>query len=165
MSKKFIDPRPSWDDYFMNMVDVVSTRSTCNRGFAGSVIVKNNRILTAGYSGAPSKIPDCNEVGHELVEVINEDGSKSKHCVRTVHSEQNAIIQAAKYGIPIEGATIYTKYEPCYVCAMMIINCGIKRVVCRNMYHQAVKTREIFKKAGIEFCLLTDKLMEYPDQK
>jgi dCMP deaminase len=165
VKKKFVDIRPTWDEYFLNLVDAVGKRSTCDRGFAATLIVKDKRILTTGYSGAPSKLPDCNEIGHELSEVINDDGTTSKHCIRTVHSEQNAIIQAAKYGISIDGATVYTRYEPCYTCAKMIVNAGIKKVICQTMYHRAQRTREIFKSAGIELIIIDKKIMEYKDQK
>jgi len=130
-----MDKRPSWDDYFMEITRTVARRSTCDRGRSGALIVKNKRILTTGYVGAPAGLPHCDEVGHQLREVLHEDGTRSKHCLRTVHAEQNAIVQAARFGISIEGATIYCTMTPCYTCAKMIINAGIKRVVCEKDYH------------------------------
>jgi len=93
--------------------------------------------------------------------VINEDGSVSQHCVRTIHSEQNAICQAAKYGIPLDGCTLYTKMEPCFVCARMIIAVGIKRVVCHKHYHGAKLTREWFEKSGVKLEVLEDEMETY----
>ena len=156
--------RPSWDEYFMEIVRNVGRRGTCDRGRNGAIIVKNKRILTTGYVGSPSGIPHCDEVGHLLHEVINTDGTISKHCIRTVHAEQNAIVQAALHGISTDGGTLYTKFEPCFVCAKMIVNAGIKRVVCEKKYHRAQLTRKLFKDAGVELVVLKDELQEYPDQ-
>ena len=91
-------------------------------------------------------------------------GKISKHCLRTVHAEQNAIVQAALHGISTRGATLYVKFEPCFTCAKMIINAGIKRVVCQKKYHAAELTRKFFKEAGIEIVHIEDKVEEYPDQ-
>lgn len=157
--------RPSWDDYFLEILDSVSTRATCDRGYSGSVIVKDKRILSTGYVGSPAGTPHCDEVGHEMHEVINEDGSHSMHCIRTTHAEQNAIVNAARYGIAIEGATIYSNMEPCYTCAKLIINAGIKRVVCNFKYHRAQRTREIFKLAGIQMDILHDEEAHYSNKK
>jgi len=153
--------RPSWDEYFLQIMDVVGRRSTCDRGFAAAVIVKDKQILTTGYSGSPAGLPHCDEVGHDLHEVKHPDGSVTTHCLRTTHSEQNAICQAAKFGISINGATLYTRYEPCYACAKMIINTGIIRVVCIRKYHGASVTRKIFKEAGVKFDVLTNELETY----
>lgn len=157
--------RPSWDEYFMELALVVGKRGTCDRGFAGTVIVKDKRVISTGYVGAPVGLPHCDEVGHELSEVLNPDGTTSKHCIRTTHSEQNAIIQAARFGMAIDGATLYTKMEPCYVCAKMIINAGIKRVVAQMKYHGAKPTRDIFKKAGVKLEVLIDEEVEYANKK
>jgi dCMP deaminase len=157
--------RPSWDEYFMNLAVEVGKRGTCDRGRCGSIIVKEKRIMTTGYVGSPIGIEHCDEIGHEMKTMMNEDGSASKHCVRTAHAEQNAICQAARYGISINGATIYTKMEPCYTCAKMIINSGIKRVVCERRYHAAKESREIFKKAGVQVEVLNDEVMTYKDMK
>lgn len=146
--------RPSWDEYFLKLVEVVSTRGTCDRGYAGSIIVKNKRILSTGYVGAPSGLPSCDEVGHEIQTVTNEDGIQSRHCIRTAHAEQNAINNAARIGIAIEGGTLYCKMTPCYKCAQSIINSGIVRVVALKDYHGGARTKDIFKQAQIELEIL-----------
>ena len=156
--------RPSWDEYFMNIAHVVGTRGTCDRGRNGAVIVKNKRIITTGYVGAPRGLEHCDEAGHLMHDVINPDGKISKHCIRTAHAEQNAIVQAALHGVSTEGATLYVKFEPCFTCAKMIINAGIKRVVCQKKYHAAELTREFFRKAGVEIEYIEDEVEEYPDQ-
>jgi dCMP deaminase len=158
------DNRPTWDEYFMTIVDAVSRRSTCDRGFSACVIVRDKHILSTGYSGSPSGTKHCSEAGHELHEVHNLDRTSSKHCIRTVHAEQNAICQAAKQGISIDGATAYVNMEPCYTCAKMLINAGIVRVVAGKRYHQGNRTREIFEEAGVELVILDDSDMEYENQ-
>lgn len=159
-----LDKRIGWDEYFLELTEVVAKRATCDRGKSGAVIVKDKRVLSTGYVGAPTGLPHCDEVGHQMREVINEDGTKSRHCIRTTHAEQNAIAQAARYGISINGATLYCKMEPCYTCAKIIINSGIKRVICKKRYHAAQLTREIFKKAGIKLEVKENKLEKYKDQ-
>ncbi|MBN2566596.1 cytidine/deoxycytidylate deaminase family protein [Candidatus Woesearchaeota archaeon] len=156
--------RPDWDEYFFEIMDAVAKRGTCDRGRAGALIVKEKRILTTGYVGAPSGLPHCDEVGHLLRTVVYDDGEKHQHCVRTNHAEQNAIAQAAKYGISIDGATLYCKFEPCLDCAKLIINSGIRRVMCLRRYHGAKDTREMFRQAGIELVVMHDELEEYENQ-
>ena len=146
--------RPSWDEYFLKLTEVISTRGTCDRGYAGSIIVKNKRILSTGYVGAPSGLPSCDEVGHEIQTVTNEDGIQSRHCIRTAHAEQNAINNAARIGIAIEGGTLYCKLTPCYKCAQSIINSGIIRVVALKDYHGGGRTKDIFKQADIKLEIL-----------
>jgi len=146
--------RSSWDEYFLGMVDYVGSRGTCDRGMSGAVLVKDKRILSTGYVGAPVGIKSCDEVGHEIHTVINEDGTKSQHCIRTAHAEQNAINNAARVGVAIEGGTIYCKMTPCYKCAQSIINSGIIRVVALNDYHGAKRTKKIFKQAKIKLEIL-----------
>lgn len=148
------EKRPSWDEYFIKIMEAVSTRATCDRGKSGCVIARDKRIIVTGYVGAPTGIPSCDEVGHELDSVVQEDGTISKHCIRTTHAEQNAIIQAARLGISIDGATVYCKMTPCYVCAKMIINAGIKRVVATKDYHGGKRTKEVFKQAKIKLSIL-----------
>ncbi len=157
--------RPTLDEYFINLARVVGSRGTCDRGKAGSVIVRNKHVLSTGYVGAPAGIAHCDEVEHEMQGVLNTDGSTSQHCVRTTHAEQNAIAQAARNGTAIEGSTLYCKMEPCYVCAKMIINAGIKRVVCEKRYHRSQRSREIFKEAGIELKVVHDEFEKYANQK
>lgn len=156
--------RPSWDEYFLKVADVVADRATCDRGRSGCVIARNKRILTTGYVGAPSGMPHCDEVGHELKEVKHEDGSTSQHCVRTSHAEENAIVQAAKLGVSIDGATLYCRMTPCYTCAKMIINAGIERVVCEKDYHASEDTKRIFQKAGVALEIMDNEVEEYENQ-
>lgn len=153
--------RPSWDDYFMEICDTVAKRATCGRGRSGCIIAKDNRILVTGYVGSPAGLPHCDEVGHQMKQMIHEDGSVTQHCVRTVHAEQNAICQAAKNGISIEGATLYCRMTPCRTCAMLIINCGIKRVVCQKRYHDSADSLAMFEQAGVEITHLIDEVQEY----
>jgi len=156
--------RPSWDEYFMGLAEEVAKRATCDRGRAGCIIVKEKRIMATGYVGSPPGLPHCDEEGHLLRRVIDEDGAERQHCVRTTHAEQNAICQAARYGIALEGATLYCKMEPCRVCAMLIISVGIRRVVARRRYHAAQDTREMFRQAGIELAVLEDAVEQYDSQ-
>ncbi|HXF62656.1 MAG TPA: cytidine/deoxycytidylate deaminase family protein [Caldilineaceae bacterium] len=132
--------RPTWDEYFMDIAFAVAERSTCDRAHVGSVLVRDRRILTTGYNGAPAGLPHCDDVGHLMV-----DG----HCVRTLHAEQNAIIQAALHGVSIEGATAYVTHQPCLTCAKMLINAGIRRVVYAGNYPDPY-SREFFAQAGVE---------------
>ncbi len=157
--------RPSWDDYFMEVMEAISKRATCDRGRSGCVIVKNKQILVTGYVGSPMGLPHCDEVGHQMKKMLNEDNTISEHCVRTVHAEQNAVCQAAKLGISINGATVYCRMTPCRVCAMLLINCGIKRVVCERRYHAGVESEEMFKKVGIELEFVHDEVQRYANKK
>ncbi len=153
--------RPSWDEYFMEVMEAISKRATCDRGRSGCVIVKNKQILVTGYVGSPMGLPHCDEVGHQMKKMLNEDGSVSEHCVRTVHAEQNAVCQAAKLGVSIDGATVYCRMTPCRVCAMLLINCGIKRVVCEKKYHAGAESEEMFKKVGIDLEFIHDEVQQY----
>ena len=155
--------RPPWDEYFMSMAEIVGTRGTCDRGRSGGVIVKNKRILSTGYVGSPIGTVHCDDVGHEMHTVIQEDGTKSRHCIRTSHFEVNAIANAARFGIPLDGATLYCHMTPCYTCAKMVINCGIKRIVCNVDYHGGKRSKEIFKEAGVKYELLNEKMETYDD--
>jgi dCMP deaminase len=156
--------RPTWDEYFMEVCDAIAKRATCDRGRSGCVIAKDNQILATGYVGAPQGLPHCDDVGHELKKVVHEDGTVSMHCVRTVHAEQNAICQAAKRGIAIDGATVYCRMTPCRTCAMLIINCGIKRVVAQKRYHDAADSEAMFKKAGVKLEYISTEIERYENQ-
>lgn len=156
--------RPSWDDYFLEIARTVATRATCDRGRSGCVIARDKQILVTGYVGAPTGLPHCDDVGHQIKKIIHEDGSVSQHCVRTVHAEQNAITQAAKLGISIQGATLYCKMTPCRTCAMLIINCGIKRVVCEKKYHAGAESEEMFRQAGVELVFKYEETERYDNQ-
>jgi len=156
--------RPSWDEYFLKVVDTVSERSTCDRGKAGAVVVKDKRILSTGYAGSPPGQPHCDDVGHLMRRVVDEDDNISQHCVRTIHAEANALVQAAKFGIPVEGATLYTRFEPCHACAMLIVGAGIRRVVARRKYHAAEESRKLLRNANIELTVIEPLVMEYDKQ-
>ena len=156
--------RPTWDEYFMEVCRAIAKRATCDRGRSGCVIARDNQLLVTGYVGAPRGLPHCDDVGHQFKKVQHEDGSVSQHCVRTVHAEQNAICQAAKRGISIDGATLYCKMTPCRTCAMLIINCGIKRVIAEKRYHDSADSIQMFKQAGVELEHLSDNVEEYQGQ-
>ncbi len=146
-------------------MDTVSERSTCDRGKAGALIVKDRRILSTGYAGSPPGQPHCDDAGHMMRRVVDEDDNISQHCVRSIHAEANALVQAAKFGIPVEAATLYSKFEPCYACAMIIVGAGLKRVVARKKYHAGEETRKLFKNAEIELAVIEDNVMKYANQQ
>ena len=131
--------RPSWDEYFMGITIEVARRSTCNRAQVGAIIVRDKRILTTGYNGSPTGLPHCTEAGCLIV---------NGHCIRTLHAEQNAIIQAALHGVSTDGATIYVTHQPCLTCAKMIINAGISRVVYGGDYPDDL-ARQFLEEAGV----------------
>lgn len=153
--------RPSWDDYFIEIANSVSKRATCDRGRSGCVVVKDKHILVSGYVGSPVGLPHCDDIGHQMRKVIHEDGSESDHCVRTVHAEQNAICQAAKLGVSLDGSTLYCRMTPCRVCAMLIINCGIKRIVCERKYHDGGESEAMFQTVGIQLEYKYDEEQRY----
>ena len=157
--------RPSWDEYFLELAKMVGKRGTCSRGRAGCVIVKQKRIMTTGYVGSPPHMAHCDDVGHWFKQTIHEDGEITQHCIRTVHAEANAIAQAAKYGITIDGGTLYCKMEPCLDCTKLAISAGIQRVVCEKRYHAAKESREMFEEAGVRLDVLHDSIEEYAGQK
>jgi dCMP deaminase len=157
--------RPSWDEYFLGLLEPIGKRATCDRGRSGAVIVsENNTILATGYVGSPPGQPHCDDVGHLLKTVIDENGNKSQHCVRTLHAEENAILQCAKDGIRLNGSTIYCKMVPCYNCAMRIVRVGIKRVVALKRYHLDSLSIDLFKKAGVRLEVIDNKIEEYENQ-
>ena len=156
--------RPSWDQYFMEIAHTVSKRATCDRGRSGCVIARERQILVTGYVGSPTGLPHCDDAGHQMKKLQHEDGRITMHCMRTVHAEQNAICQAAKLGISIEGATLYCRMTPCRVCAMLIINCGIRRVVCEKKYHAGSESEQLFAEAGVALEYFADEVLQYKDQ-
>ena len=156
--------RPSWDEYFLQMAELVGSRGTCDRGRAGTVIVKDERLLASGYVGSPIGLPHCDDVGHEMHTVTSEDGSISQHCIRTTHSETNAIANAARFGVAIDGATMYSKMVSCYACAKIVVNAGIKRFVAVRDYHVSARTKEIFKKAGVKLEIINKEVEKYDRQ-
>jgi dCMP deaminase len=140
--------RVSWDDYFLDIADKVATRSTCNRLNVGAVIVKNRTILSTGYNGSISGTPHCDDEGH-----IMEKG----HCVRTVHAEANAIVQAAKNGVKVEGASLYATYLPCWNCFKLIVNSGIKKIVFKKPYRTDPRVIEHAERVGVELVDYSEK--------
>lgn len=146
-----IDKRPSWDEYFMMMADVIKKRADCTRRKVGSLIVRDFRIISTGYNGTPHKIKNCSEGG--CLRCLKRDKGEIKgyeyeeSCV-CIHAEQNAIIQAAYHGSSTKGATLYSTANPCSSCAKILTNAGIIRVVCRAEHHD-LGGIELLKKAGI----------------
>lgn len=132
--------RASWDEYFMNIAKEVGTRSTCDRKHVGSVIVRDKSILATGYNGSVRGLAHCDDEGH-----LMEDG----HCIRTVHAEANAIVQAARNGMRIDGASIYVTASPCWGCFRLIANAGIVRIVFGEFYRDQ-KIFDVSQKLGIE---------------
>jgi len=143
-----MDERLSWDDYFMEITRLVAMRSTCLRRHVGAVIVRDRRILATGYNGAPKGLAHCSEIGC-LREKMGVPSGRMQELCRGLHAEQNAIIQAALSGVSIENSQIYTVTQPCVVCAKMIINAGIKRIVFDEAYPDPL-SEELIKEAKIE---------------
>jgi dCMP deaminase len=153
--------RPDWDEYFIGLCHAVAKRATCDRGKSGCVIVFDRQILVTGYVGSPAGLPHCDDLGHLFKQTVHEDGKTTTHCVRTVHAEQAAICQAARRGIALNGSTLYCTMTPCRTCSMLIINCGIKRVVCEYKYHAGVESEEMFAAVGIELEYIHDEVLQY----
>jgi dCMP deaminase len=146
--------RPSWEEYFMEIARLVARRSTCLRRQVGAVLVKDKNILATGYNGTPSGISHCEDVGCLREQQQVPSGERHELC-RGLHAEQNAIIQAAKHGINISGATLYCTNSPCVICSKMIINAGIGRVVYLEGYPDAL-SREMLAESAIEVTLFAD---------
>jgi dCMP deaminase len=147
-----IKERPDWDSYFMAITILVAKRSTCIRRSVGAVIVKDKRILSTGYNGAPSGITHCSEVGCLRDQLNVPSGEKHELC-RGIHAEQNAIIQAAFHGVSIKGATLYCTNQPCSICAKMIINAGIKNIFYQEGYDDSM-SRQMLKDADVDLIKL-----------
>jgi dCMP deaminase len=135
-----IRPRASWDEYFMSIAQVVATRSTCPRKYVGAVLVRNRTILSTGYNGSIRGMPHCSDVGHMM---------EDNHCVATIHAEANAIIQAARNGVMIEGAGCYVTASPCWNCFKQLANAGIQRIVYGEFYRDQ-RIFDVAKKIEIE---------------
>lgn len=138
--------RQDWPHYFMNIAREVSTRSTCDRKHVGAIIVRDKNILSTGYNGSIRSQPHCDEAGHDM---------EGGHCVRTVHAEANAIIQAARHGVRIEGAEIYTTASPCWECFKLIANAGIQRIFYREFYREQ-RIFDVAHSLGIELIKIED---------
>lgn len=138
--------RASWDEYFMNIARVVASRATCDRKLVGSVIVRDKTILSTGYNGSIRGMPHCSEVGHMM-----EEG----HCVATIHAETNAVLQAAKNGVSIDGGTVYVTASPCWSCFKMITNAGIRRIVYGEFYRDT-RIFDVAARLGVELVHLPE---------
>jgi dCMP deaminase len=143
--------RPEWDSYFMKIAAAVSERSTCDRAMIGCVLVLEKRILTTGFNGSPSGQAHCDEIGHLMV-----DG----HCVRTIHAETNAIIQAALHGVSTKGCTCYVTHFPCINCAKVLVNAGIVRLVYAVDYRKDPIAVQFLHDANID---IVQKVLEQPE--
>jgi dCMP deaminase len=135
-----IPPRASWDEYFMNIARVVASRSTCPRKLVGAVLVRDRTILSTGYNGSIRGLPHCTEVGHMM---------EGGHCVATIHAEANAIIQAARNGVNIDGATLYVTASPCWSCFKMCANAGMVRM-CYGEFYRDERIFRVAEQLGIE---------------
>jgi len=140
--------RPSWDEYFMKIVDLVKTRSTCLRRQVGALIVKDKRILASGYNGAPAGVSHCDEIGCLRQQLNIPSGERHELC-RAIHAEQNAIVQAAYSGTSVRGATMYVSLQPCSLCAKLMINAGITKLVYCGSYPDELSL-SMLNEAGIE---------------
>ncbi len=139
--------RPTWDEYFIEIARLVASRSTCLRRQVGAVMVKGKNILATGYNGTPSGIRHCSEVGCLRQQMNVPSGERHELC-RGLHAEQNAIIQAAKHGVNIDGATLYCTHSPCIICSKMLINSGVKRIVCYDGYPDQL-AKALLDEAGL----------------
>lgn len=140
--------RPSWDDYFMEMLEVIKTRSTCVRRHVGAVIVRDHRIIATGYNGAPTGLKHCTQETCVRLKYGIKSGERHELC-RATHAEQNAIISAARMGVSVDGAEIYITDSPCILCTKMLINAGIKRIVYKGAYPDSFSL-EMLEEAGVE---------------
>jgi dCMP deaminase len=139
--------RPTWDEYFMTIAKTVATRSTCIRRQIGAVIVKDKRILATGYNGAPSGLAHCVQIGCLREQLGVPSGTQHELC-RALHAEQNAVVQAARYGISIAGATIYSTTQPCVMCAKILLNAGIIEIVYEGDYPDELSS-QMLEESGI----------------
>lgn len=146
--------RPTWEIYFMDIAELVAKRSTCRRRAVGAVIVKNKRILSTGYNGAPSGLDHCLDIGCLREKLQVPSGERHELC-RGLHAEQNAIIQAAYHGVSINGATLFCTNLPCLICTKMIINSGIKKIVYKSGYADPM-SEQMLKEAKIDLIKLDD---------
>lgn len=140
--------RPSWTTYFMDITELVAKRSTCTRRAVGAVLVKNKQILATGYNGAPTGITHCADSGCLREKMDIPSGERHELC-RGVHAEQNAIVQAAYYGVSIQDSTLFCTNLPCSICAKLLINAGIKKIYYKSGYADSI-SEEMMKEAGIE---------------
>lgn len=140
--------RPSWDNYFMQITELVKTRSTCLRRQVGAIVVRDRRIVSTGYNGAPSGVAHCAQAGCLRQQLGIPSGERHELC-RAIHAEQNALIQAARYGSVVQGGTVYVTCQPCSLCAKMLINAGIVRIVFKGDYPDELADT-MLREAGVE---------------
>ena len=141
--------RPGWDEYFMNIADVVASRSNCSRRHVAAVIVKDHRIISTGYNGTPRGIKNCYEGGCKRCNSSTPSGEKLDECI-CCHGEENAIVQAAYHGISVNQGILYTTFSPCLLCAKMIINAGIIEVVYRQRYSLDDTSMKLLNEANVK---------------
>jgi dCMP deaminase len=182
--------RPDWDTYFINLLDNLGDRCTCNRGKCACIFTLDNRILSTGYAGAPSGLQHCLDVGDQLeerVKILNIDfqgqtlnkdyikydwnnitkryeSKKKINCCRTSHSEANAICHAAKHGVSLNNSTLYVTMTPCADCCKLLISVGVKRIVCKKKYHAGAESEALFKEVGIEVKFMSEEIEQYTNQ-
>lgn len=154
-----MDTRPSWQQYFMRMAFLASTRSTCLRRAVGAALVRDNQIISTGYNGSPKNSPHCSEVGCMRAQLNVPSGERHELC-RGVHAEQNAIIQAAINGSSTKNAILYCTHQPCSICAKMIVNAEIRQVFVANAYPDELSL-ELFREADIELILFDHETSDY----
>ncbi|MDH4178928.1 MAG: cytidine/deoxycytidylate deaminase family protein [Armatimonadota bacterium] len=140
--------RPTWDEYFLEMARVIASRATCLRRSVGALLVRDKRILATGYNGAPAGLPHCQEVGCRRQELGVASGERQELC-RGLHAEQNAIIQGALHGVSVRGSVLYCTTQPCVICAKMLINAGVQRVVYEGDYADQLSL-EMLQQAGVD---------------
>jgi len=140
--------RPTWDEYFMEMTKVVARRSTCLRRQMGAILVREKRILATGYNGAPAGLPHCEEVGCRREQLGIPSGQRPELC-RALHAEQNAIVQGALHGVSLREAVLYCTHQPCVICAKLLINAGVRRIVYQVHYPDELAL-EMLREAGVE---------------
>lgn len=150
--------RPSWDKYFMQLAQVVAGRSTCLRRQVGAVLVKDKQILSTGYNGSPAGLRHCDEVGCLRQSLGVPSGERHEIC-RSVHAEQNALVQAAKHGVAIDGADLYCTHQPCALCTKLLITGGIRRVIYTHSYPDQLALA-MAKEAGLELLQLVAEELE-----
>lgn len=153
--------RDTWSEYFFGVVEAVSKRATCDRGKCAAITVKDKHILTTGYVGAAPGMSHCDEVGHLFRTVTHTDGTVREHCVRTVHAEANAVAQAAKFGVSLEDARLYTLMFPCFDCAKLIVSAGITQVYAQHDYQASVDGKNLFTAAGVHWIVVNDEFRQY----
>ena len=146
--ERIMSNRPSWDEYFLRITKEVAQRSTCLRRQVGALLVLDKHILTTGYNGAPSGLPHCLEIGCLREQLKVPPGERHELC-RGLHAEMNALLQASQCGVKISGATLYTTTYPCSLCAKMLVNTGIKRIVTLTDYPDAL-AKEILSAANVK---------------